>query len=48
MRKVIITVIVAMAVASALLLVALVSWMTYEHYHERLSPPMGYPAHLSN
>lgn len=45
MRKLIITVIVTMAVASALLLVALLSWTTYQNYHERTSPAMGYPSH---
>jgi hypothetical protein len=39
MRKLIITVIVIMAVASALLLVALLSWTTYQHYHEQTGRP---------
>jgi len=41
MRNLIITVIVTMAVASALLLVALLSWTTYEHYHQRTSPTIS-------
>jgi hypothetical protein len=39
MRKLIITVIVIMAVASALLLVALLSWTIYQHYHEQTGRP---------
>jgi hypothetical protein len=47
MRKLIITVIVTMAVASALLLAALLSWTTYQHSHQRTSPAMGYSPHAS-
>lgn len=35
MRKPIIRVIVITAAAFALLLVALLTWMTYKHYHQR-------------